>query len=341
MNESIGLAAALDLDASSDPAAADGSSWLGARALRRIFVVANPMAAGGAVGEQWSETSSMLHEVLGPFAWKMTERGGHATELTRKALDDGFDLIISMGGDGTLNETVNGFFRDGAPIRPESALAILPMGTGGDFKRTLGLSGDLREAAERIRTGQALPADVGHLSFVRHDDTPGERYFINIASCGIGGLVDKVVNESSKALGGKLSFMLGTLRAWNEFEPPALQLTIDDRAMARIKVVSVVIANGRYFGGGMKIAPNAQLDDGLFDVVIIRQMTTREIVPLAYRLYEGRIFESSAVSHIHARKLHAAPVNPREDVLLDIDGEQPGRLPATFTLLEGAVRVVR
>ena len=311
------------------------------KAERRIFVVVNPTSADGEVGERWDEVSEMLRARFGTFGWRMTERQGHATALTTQALDEGYDTIITMGGDGTINETVNGFFRDGKAILEGATLGLLPMGTGGDFKRTLGLSGDLDEAATCIRRGYALPADVGRLTFVNHEGEPDQRYFINIASCGISGLVDKMVNESSKVLGGKLTFMLTTLRAWQEYEAPTLELAIDDDINARVSVVSVAVANGRFFGGGMKIAPGAQLDDGYLDIVIIRKMDLRQLVPIAYRVYEGRLFESPAVSHLQAKKITATPVDPNEVVLLDVDGEAPGRLPATFEVMEGAIRILR
>ena len=329
---------ALEADGAQSPVA---SGWLGEQPKHRIFIVANPTAGGGEVGENWSEFSEMLESVLGPYSYKLTERRRHATELASKALDDGFDVVLSLGGDGTLNETINGFFRDGAPINPNAAVGILPCGTGGDFKRTLGLSGDMREAAEWIRNGHKAPLDVGELTFVAHDGKDDHRYFANIASCGISGLVDKKVNESSKALGGKLTYVMGTIRAWSEYDPPSLNVVIDNGINAQIRTVLLAVANGRYFGGGMTVAPFANIDDGMFDIVIVRKMNIRQLLPNAYRLYDGRMFESPAVSHMQAREIYVEPTEPGTEVLLDIDGEAPGRLPATFRILPGCIRILR
>ena len=312
------------------------------RWARSVFVIVNPAAAGGEVGDTWGEISLLLNGVVGPYAWSMTQGPGDATELTRQALRAGFEVIASLGGDGTHNEVINGFFERGRPVREGAALALLPYGTGGDLRKTLNLSGDLREASERLTEGRVGPCDVGHLEFIDDDGLVQARHFINIASFGLGGLVDRKVNASSKALGGRLSFMLGTLRAFAEYVPPRVRLVIDDgRVDVDVQINSVAVANGRYFGGGMKIAPNARIDDGLFDVIIPRHGGLPKLVESAIKVYDGRHFESGAVSHLQARRVYAEPVVPGTEVLLDVDGEAPGRLPASFEVMPGAVQIVR
>jgi YegS/Rv2252/BmrU family lipid kinase len=306
----------------------------------RLFVVANPAAAGGSVGESWEDIASTIRSVLGPFAWALTERTGHATELVRRALEQGYDVIGSLGGDGTHNEVVNGFFEGNKPIREGAALAILPFGTGGDFRKTLGLSGELVQSVLRLARGEPSPCDVGHLRFVTHGGQEAERTFINITSFGLGGLVDKKVNEGSKALGGKVSFLLGSVKALAEFVPRKVRLTVDGET-SEVVVNNVAVANGRYFGGGMKIAPHAELDDGLFDVVILRPQEFGELLSNAIKLYEGRHFESAAVSLLRGKAVFAEPVKEGDRILLDVDGEALGRLPATFTILPKAIQLYR
>jgi len=306
----------------------------------RLFVVANPVAAGGSVGTEWDDIASTIRSVLGPFAWAKTERPGHAVELVRAALSDGYDIIGSLGGDGTHNEVVNGFFQDGQPIRPGAALALLPFGTGGDFRKTLGLTGELVQSVLRLARGESSPCDVGHLRFVNNAGELAERYFINITSFGLGGLVDKKVNESSKVFGGKVSFLLGSVRALAEFVPRKIRLTVDG-ATSEVVINNVAVANGRYFGGGMKIAPHAELDDGLFDVVILRPQEFSELLSNAIKLYEGRHFESAAVSLLRGKVVHAEPAQEGDHILLDVDGEAPGRLPTTFTILPKAIELYR
>lgn len=312
----------------------------GALGTARAVVVVNPNAANGEAGQRWPEIQEMLTQLWGAFEVRLTDAPGAATRLARRALEEGFDLVISLGGDGTHNEVINGFFEeDGAPVNPEAALGILPFGTGGDFRRTLGLSGDLREAAERIAYGQVRPCDVGVLDFVGHEGGARRRYFLNIASFGISGLVDQKVNATSKALGGTASFLLGTVQALREYEPQRIHMIVDDKIDMQLSIQNVAVANGRYFGGGMKVAPYARIDDGLFDVAIIRDMPWTELIKGGLRLYEGRHFEAAQVSHVQARKIYAESMDEGEPVLLDIDGEAPGRLPACFEVLPGALKL--
>ena len=307
---------------------------------RSMFVVVNPAAAGGAVGEEWGEISLLLNEVLGPYGWSMTQRPGDATALARQALKDGFEVIVSLGGDGTHNEVVNGFFEGGEPLREGATLGLLPHGTGGDFRKTLGLSGEMREAAEVLLRGRRRRCDVGKLTYTAEVRNTADRYFINIASFGLSGLVDRKVNASGKRLGGTISFALATLQALSAYKPPTVRLLIDERLEVEVEIVNVAIANGKYFGGGMKIAPNADLGDGLFDVIVVKPGDMIATVESALKVYGGRHFESGTVSYFSAQKVQATPASLSDVVLLDVDGESPGRLPATFEVLPGAIQIV-
>lgn len=308
---------------------------------RRLKVVANPRAANGEVAQRWSDIRREVEAAVGgPISFEMTDAPMAATRLTRQALRDGFDIIASLGGDGTHNETINGFFdEDGAVINPEAALAILPCGTGGDFRKTLGLSGDMAEAAARLASGAPRPLDVGRMRYTTADGGEGMRHFLNIASFGISGLVDHKVNQTSKALGGTATFALGLARALAEFEPQRVRMVIDERIDAQLTINVVAVANGRYFGGGMKMAPFARLDDGFFDVVIIRDLELGDLLRSGLRVYEGRHIELPGVSHLQARALRAEPMDPNDLILLDVDGEAPGQLPASFEVLPGVVRL--
>ncbi len=305
-----------------------------------IFVVANPRAAHGDVGRRWPQILAQLQAALGPVAFAHTDAPQAATGLTRKALRAGHDVILSLGGDGTHNEVVNGFFENGAPINPKAALGLLPCGTGGDLRKTLGLSGDMNQAIERIMAGVRTPCDVGHIQYISNTGALAERHFINIASFGISGLVDVKVNNSSKALGGKASFMLGVIKALAEYTPQDVHMVIDDHIDVQVNINTVAIANGRYFGGGMMVAPHARLTDGMFDIVIIRPLELSQMLRHSVKLYEGRHLESPHVSHLQARKIYAEPLRDGEDILLDVDGEAPGRLPATFELIPSGINLL-
>ena len=309
-------------------------------------VIVNPNSAGGKTRRQWPRLEASIRDALGPFQPLFTERPGHATDLTRAALKDGADVVLSMGGDGTLNEVVNGFFTDGSPanaggqpIRPGAAVGVLPAGTGGDFPKTTGTPRILEDAARGLATAHPRTIDVGRLTFLGHDGEPCTRHFINIASFGIGGLVDRFVNQSGKALGGKASFFLASLRATLSWRNARVRILLDDREADERTIYSVAVANGRYFGGGMMIAPAAELDDGAFDVVTIGDVSATTMILHSAKIYSGAHVKLPFVTVERAKKIHAESTRG-EEVLLDVDGEQPGRLPATFEILPGAIQVL-
>jgi YegS/Rv2252/BmrU family lipid kinase len=271
----------------------------------------------------------------------MTSGPGDATRLAREAVEAGIDTVVAVGGDGTTNEVVNGFFDGDRARTTTTALAVLPFGTGGDFIRSIGLSRDTRVAARALAGRQVRTIDVGHLELTGRDGAPQARTFINIASFGVSGLVDEYVNQTSKRLGGRLSFMLATARAGFTYDNQRVRLVFDGDSAGAVDVTVylVAVANGRYFGGGMQIAPKAELDDGQFDVVAMGDVSKWELLRHGRRVYNGTHLELDKVSHRRARAVRAEPVGG-EPVRLDVDGETPGVLPATFRLLPGALRLV-
>lgn len=309
-------------------------------AATETVLVVNPQAQNGALGRRWPELAGRIRRELGAFGELFTEAPGDATRLTREALRGGAGTVVAIGGDGTINEVVNGFFEGGEPVAPEARLGVLPFGTGGDFRKTINVPKDLDRAAAILARGATRAIDVGRLDYTSSDGGEATRLFINIASFGMSGVVDELVNESSKRLGGRLSFLLATARAGLRYENQRVRLVFDgDQAGAVDTIINVVaVANGRYFGGGMHIAPEAELDDGRFDVVAVGDMTMGDMILRGSRLYKGTHLGLDKVSSRRARTLRAEPLGG--EVLLDVDGETPGRLPATFTILPGALRLV-
>ncbi len=292
-----------------------------------------------------------MREQLGDHAHAFTERSLHATELTRAALRAGTELVIATGGDGTINEVVNGFFEEptpqegpgGAPrlINPQAALAILPRGTGGDFRRTVGLDGDLRKSARHLR-GERRPLDVGRCDFIDNDGKPAARYFVNVAGCGVDAEIVAIANKSSKALGGKLSFMLASLRGLAGWSDVPIRAQLDDWPSEELSVTSFSVANGRYFGGGMMVAPDARLDDGLFHITIWSRFGFTEFVLKSGTLYDGSHVKLAGTRTASARRIRLEPGGAAgaRVALIELDGEPVGRLPATYTVLPGALQLV-
>ncbi len=305
---------------------------------RQTVVVVNPASANGRTGKRWPELAARLRARVDAFDVLFTEAPQQATSLTRAALEGGARRVVSVGGDGTHNEVVNGFFRAGEAIAPEATLSIVPTGTGGDLRRTLGLPNDALEAIDLV--GQRpVTCDLGRLTYTAGDGSTAERLFVNIASFGVSGLVDKLVNTSSKALGGKASFLIGVGRAAIRYKNQRVRLTLDAGEPFERTLYNGVVANARFFGGGMKVAPDADPTDGLFDVVVMGDLGTLDLARGLPKLYAGDHLGLPKIELHRARRVYAEPVDPEDEVLIDMDGEQPGRLPATFDLLPGALRL--
>lgn len=306
----------------------------------RTVLVVNPQSANGALGRKWHEVASVIRRHL-PFEEVRTRGPGDATTLTRDALRDGVERVVAIGGDGTINEVVNGFFEDGEPLRADAHMGIIPFGTGGDFRKTIHLPKDLDRAASILGRGHTRRIDLGVIDYVTRDGLPESRVFANIASFGISGVVDRLVNETSKALGGTLSFAIATARAGLTYKNKRVRMVFDgaEDAAVDMTVNSVAVANGRYFGGGMQIAPRAELDDGKFDVVALGDLGIADFVKNGLRLYNGTHLGLDKVSHRRCTTLRAEAVDG-DEIELDVDGETPGVLPATFRLLPSALALV-
>lgn len=305
----------------------------------RTIVIVNPKSQGGRLGKRWHEVSETLGRQF-PFEPMHTERAGDATRLAREALRGGAERLVAIGGDGTINEVVNGFFDEhGAAIAPEASLAIVPYGTGGDFRRTLGLPTELAAAAKVIAANHRRKIDVGRLELTTMAGERRVRMFVNIASFGVSGVVDRLVNESGKKL-GRLGFALATARATWSYKNQRVQLTFDGTDRAELTINTVAVANGKFFGGAMKVAPDAELDDGAFDVIALGDFGFGDLLTSGRRLYSGSHLSMEKVSARRARVIEAEPIEPGAVVELDVDGENPGRLPARFEIVPSALWVV-
>ncbi len=309
------------------------------------YLIVNPRSANGATGKQFDAISKAVREAVGDCAHAFTERPMHAAELSRKAIEAGHDLIIAVGGDGTINEVVNGFFHEPQPgavpraINAQASLAVVPRGTGGDFRKTLGLDGDLHRSASRLKT-EPKRLDVGLVEYTGEQGRPGARLFINVADAGLGGEVVDRVNKSSKLLGGTLTFKLASARTLIGWKDQRLTFSADGGPAEEIAVTGFNIGNGRFFGGGMMVAPEASLHDGLFHVTIWTGYGLFEFATKSKQLYDGTHVKLPKTRTLTAKSVRLVPAEGERPILLDLDGEQVGRCPATFSVLPGAIGLV-
>lgn len=307
----------------------------------RTVVIVNPKSQGGRLGKRWAELTDTIGRIF-PFDEAVTRGPGDATRLTREALKAGAERVVAIGGDGTINEVVNGFFDEqGAAVAPNASFALIPFGTGGDFRRTMNIPQDIRDAAHVIKANHKKKIDVGKLELTKPSGGKQLRMFANIASFGVSGVVDRLVNESGKKF-GPLSFAVATARATFSYKNQRVQLIFDGNVQDRVETTinTVAVANGKYFGGAMMVAPNAEVDDGVFDVVAIGDLGFADLLKSGRRLYKGTHLAMDKVTARRARVVEAEPVEPNAVVELDVDGESPGRLPARFEIVPSALWMV-
>jgi diacylglycerol kinase (ATP) len=306
--------------------------------VRDTLVIVNPASAGGRTGREWPRVHRCLVDAGVEFEARMTSTGGDATRMAREGLREGFARVVAVGGDGTLNEVVNGFFdpETRQAVNPEAALGMLPSGTGGDFRKTACIPLAHASACALLARGDVRSIDAGRIDY-HGGGAPGPRWFVNIADCGIGGDVVHRVNASRKSAGGTLTFLYHSLAALMTFGSRMVRVDVDG-TVTEGPMQNVVVANAQYFGGGMRIAPEARLDDGLFDVVLLADMGRRKALTGFGTLYRGRHVGRPGVTVSRGRVVTVTPLEQRP-VLFDVEGEQVGRAPATLTCLPGALRL--
>jgi len=308
----------------------------------RVRVILNPSAAGGSALKKVAAIGEALRRYDLPHEIVLTRKRGHARELADAAREDGVDVIAVVGGDGTLNEVAQAYLGPAGEAKAGPDLALIPVGTGGDFKKTLGMSGALEEAVGRIRHGVRRPVDLGVLRISANDGEEGKlQAFVNVTSFGIGGHVDAIVNDRStrlvRRLGGRAAFFVGTLRAMARYRNLSVRVKVDGVPWFEGPIFSVAIANGRFLGGGMMIAPHADPSDGRFELVAIGDLSRVEVVGLSSKIYQGAHLGADGVRVTCGSRVEAEPIHPWAQVLLDVDGETPGKLPLKASLHKGAL----
>jgi YegS/Rv2252/BmrU family lipid kinase len=295
-------------------------------------VIVNLHAGAGAARRRWPAVARLLEQRLGPLVAHFTEGPGHATLVAHQLAGAGFDPLIAAGGDGTWNEVVNGILSSASSAR----LGILPLAKGGDFARTIGLAGP-RHAVETLAAGEVREVDVVRVRFRGPAGESRERHFINIASFGLGAEAALRVRGWSRVLPGRARYLaaaLPTLAAGRGFD---VRLWLDDSAPAEFHSTTVALANGRYQGGGILIAPQAAIDDGLIDVTLVERVGLGEVAANLRLLYSGDICSHPKVHHWRAVRMRAEAGTA---VPLELDGEPVGTLPLEAEVLPRALRLI-
>jgi YegS/Rv2252/BmrU family lipid kinase len=301
----------------------------------RTLVIVNPASASGATGRRWDKVARLLEGALGEFEHVVTTSPDEATRLTRAALRNGVEMIVAVGGDGTLNEVANGFFDNGAAIAPDAVLGVVALGTGSDVGRTLGQK-SLESACAALAGRTTRTIDVGLARFTGHDGKPALRIFINVLSFGVSGLVARLVNGRLKAIAGHLAFMLATVRALLAYRDQSVTLEFDTEPPRSLAITNCAFCNGRFFGAGMQVAPAARIDDGQLDVTVWSGFGVLAFISKYRKLFDGTHVREQGTQTLQAR---AARASSPAVVLLELDGESVGTLPVQIQILPATLRL--
>jgi len=298
----------------------------------KTIVIVNPQAGNGRTEKIWPNIESALEKSIGSFEVLQTTCRGDATDLSRRILKEDAARIVAVGGDGHLNEVLNGFIENDLPVNAESRLSFVMTGTGCDFQRSLGISGKWQAAVADLKDAKVRKIDVGKVTYTAADKTQKIRYFDNIASFGLSGAVDHCLEHSRLRdyLGGSPLFLWATIKTVFTHPNQNICYRIDDGPDEEICSRLGLLANGRYFGGAMHAAPEAELDDGLLDLLMLKEISVAKFLWHLPKIYKGTHLK---IPEIFFQKVRKFTAESSEQVILDIDGESPGYLAATFEVL--------
>ncbi|MFZ5631589.1 MAG: diacylglycerol/lipid kinase family protein [Bacillota bacterium] len=306
--------------------------------MKKIFFVVNPRSSGGSTRKRWEKLMPVLRSEGISFDWSYTAGPYTAPDIAAGAVREGYDLIVAVGGDGTIYEVLNGMMDQDRALDERASLAVLPSGTGCDFARSMKISGSEGNFLKLLKEGKPVAIDVGRAEFAGHQGETTVRYFLNVAEAGLGGETVARVNRTAKVFGGFASFLWGAVVSIALFTDKYLKIHLDDRDYREGRYTLVACGNGKFFGGGMKICPNAEMDDGWLDVVALMGTTKWDLISNLPLVYRGEHLDHWRVWHRRAKKVTIS--SPDHTTLVNIDGEQPGKLDARFTILPKAINLL-
>ena len=293
-----------------------------------VFLV-NPASDNGATGRRWPQLARTAATLGLTGDALFSKAPGQLTELARQAADGGAQLLVVVGGDGSLNEVANGV------AERDVEIAVIPRGTGWDFARSQGIPRRVAAAVDVALNGATREIDLGRVHYRAWSGADELRLFANVASVGMSGAIAQRANETTKALGGKASYLLATLSVFARWQVGDVRVSVDENVRGG-RMHDVIVANGRYLAGGMKICPDAEPDDGIFDVLLIGDLTKRDLMLTLPKTYRG-----THLPHPKAEVLKGTvvTVDAASPLPIELDGEQPGTTPVRFELVRRGLKV--
>jgi len=302
------------------------------------LVIVNPNAGKKKGKKDWKIIQSYLDKYEFDFTAQFTEGQRHAVELTQQGIQKGYRKIIVAGGDGTMNEVVNGVFSQTAVPTNEITLGMIAIGTGNDWIKLFNIPKRYEQAIQIIKKGQTCVQDAGLVYYIDDDSTEKSRYFVNIAGIGFDAVVaDRTNRLKEKGRSGAILYKYSLLISLLRFRSPKVLLELDGKHVTG-EIFSMSIGIGKYKGGGMMTLPNSVIDDGLFDLTVIKKMKRHEVIRSMNKLYNGTILSHPKVEAFKAKRIFL-DADPR--IKLEADGESLGHSPFKFEILQGAVQVIK
>lgn len=313
---------------------------------KKIMAVINPASAGGKTADFWKNKKKYFRKEFKNFEEYYTQKTGDAVKFAKKAVEQNYDYILAVGGDGTVNEIINGmlaaendFSKTTKDNIPKTKLIIYAHGTGSDLSRSLNLDKNINDFINLIKREKTKDIKVIESEFFDHNYKKQKRYFINIADCGMGAEVAKKLNESSKIIDGSLSYFLKIFQVLSRYKNKEVKIEADKRVVYQGKINSAVIANGNYFGGGIKIAPEADLDSKKINLVLLKDFSKLGVVINLVKGYKGRHLNHSLVESYMVEKIRIYSESESE-IELELDGESVGIVDAEFKISSRKISVL-
>jgi diacylglycerol kinase (ATP) len=301
--------------------------------LAQMQFIVNPAAGAGKTAKKWPQIMELLKSLGIDFKHELTEAPGHAIELAKSAVKKGYKFVVSVGGDGTIHEIVNGLHDAGA--NTDVVVGIVNTGTGADYIRTLGVPRRYKEACKCLLSPNRRIVDLGIVEYMKNGQR-AKRLFVNFAGIGFDAEVVKATTEKFKAMGDMPSYLMGLFSTLMSYENKDVAITVDGEHGER-RVCTILMNNGRYGGGGMMPAPNADPSDGFFDVVIIDDITKPDLIMSIPRIYRGTHLTHPKVTLMRAREVE---IWPTLTSAVQADGELLGEAPARFSVLPAALQII-
>lgn len=300
------------------------------------MAIINPSSGNGKTEQRWKTVKAQLKQAGIALGEVYTSNQGEGIALTRSVLEDGYKKIIAVGGDGTLNEVLNGLMEEDKPFVENIELAVLGHGTGSDFRRSLQTDKNIHSFITSLKNTRPQLIDIGKVIYQNREQELETRYFINASNLGIGTEVVNRVNQRAKMFGSKLTYVIGLMSTLFQYNNIKISMKLDDKEIVEGTFCAVMICNGQYIGGGMHIAPHAELNDGLFEVIVVKDISKQKLIAKFPLLYSGRHINLPEIAVYQCRSISVVTT---DSTVLETDGEIIGSLPHEFRILPKCLRL--